>query len=50
MASNPIFSASFLSRNVLSVILGGGAGTRLYPLDQGAQQAGCSLGGEISLG
>ncbi len=49
MASNPIFSASFLSRNVLSVILGGGAGTRLYPLTKERSKPAVPLGGKYRL-
>ncbi|MGB1520042.1 MAG: sugar phosphate nucleotidyltransferase, partial [Limisphaerales bacterium] len=49
MASNPIFSASFLSRNVLSVILGGGAGTRLFPLTKERSKPAVPLGGKYRL-
>ena len=48
-ASNPIFSASFLSRNVLSVILGGGAGTRLFPLTKERSKPAVPLGGKYRL-
>lgn len=49
MASNPIFSASFLSQNVLSVILGGGAGTRLFPLTKERSKPAVPLGGKYRL-
>ncbi len=49
MASHPIPSASFTSRNVLSVILGGGAGTRLFPLTKERSKPAVPLGGKYRL-
>ena len=50
---SPDQAARLAMKNVLSLILGGGRGTRLYPADHAAQQAGrarspASIGSSIS--